>query len=132
MRYLNLILLVALMGWSWSSIHKSPSTPEWIHWNLQREIKRIITHQIATKSPYTQKIEFKKLWTESLKANKVKVFFHYSYGEAPTDSSQTQIQGYAILYRNPKESSPFWTLTEVQILNNHIVFQDGITLSPSQ
>ena len=126
MRYLNLILLVILMLWSWSAIHKPSATSERDHWELQEELKQIITEQVAARTPYPQNIQFKNLWTENLKADKVKAFFHYSY----ESSSTAQIQGYAILQRKPGEPSP-WAVIKIHIFNESIIFKDGTHLSPS-
>ena len=129
MRYLSLILLVILLLWSWTAVHQPSPISEWVHWGLQKELKKIIVNQIAIRFPHAKNIKFEKFWTENLKTNQVKASFRYSYEYDSMDASH--IQGYAILQRELRESDLSWAVIKVHIFNDHIIFKDGITLGPS-
>ncbi len=126
MRYLSLILLLALMGLSWATIHKPTFTAEWVHWSLQKELKDIIARQIKIKYPRVTNIKFDKIWTENIQTNKVKALFKYSYEES--SQSRVQIQGHAMLERqrpngNSEKKTLPWTITEIHISNEHILYR---------
>ena len=126
MRYLSLVFLLILMGWSWGAVHRPSVISEWIHWSLQEEVKKIIANKVNLSS---NKIEFKKIWTENVTDNQVKTHFHYTYKNKALES--LDIQGYMILQAQDRRENLFWKATDFHILKESIFFQEAVTVRPS-
>jgi len=122
-----------MMWWSWS-ISKTPNLiPEDTHMGIQEDLKRVITDYIKENLPDVTEITFHKFWTETLRENKVKATFSYTFEEAGQDkpAASIGIAGYAILNRSREQNSAYdiWSLDELNVENNHIVFKDGSSIS---
>ena len=135
MKYLSLLSLVAFLMFTWMTFHKPKDIPEEVHIDLQENLIQLISDYIETRLPTTKNIEFQRIWTERIKATKVKASFVYSFEEEnpSADSSKTHIDGYAILNKNENStSSETWTFDELYILNSQIRFGDSIVIRPNQ
>jgi hypothetical protein len=132
MKYLSLILIVATLGWSWSIIHESNDITEVVHQGIQDDLKRIISEYIQENLPSSDNLRFERMWTEKVKDTQVKASFMYSFDDSSEDSGNARviIEGYAVLNRDPKpnEELDVWSFDELYILNNHVVFEEGITI----
>ena len=130
MRYLSLILLLVLMAWSWAAVHRPPSVSEWVHWNLQEELRQIIIERINLSSEnQVRGIRFKKLWTENLEDNQVKAHFQYMYENE--DSVSSGIQGYMVLRVQENGGDSSWEITKFHIFKESLVFEEGLKVHSS-
>lgn len=136
MRYLSLIVVVILMAWSWSLVHRPSDLPESAHIEIQQDLKRLITDYIEKNLPTSKNLKFERMWTESQKENQVRASFIYSFDEEDGEvgSTRVQIEGYAVLNRQlrPKDGLEVWSFDELHVLNNHIEFEEGIHIEPGK
>lgn len=137
MKYLSLFVLLLMMSTSWSFVNHRPEISEDVHVGIQDDLKRIITEYIQNNLPSAQNIRFEKMWTEKLKSSQVKASFIYSFEDASEDVGEARvlIDGYAIINREPAQQQDeieYWSFDELYILNNHVQFKDGITITPEK
>lgn len=136
MKYLSLIILIFAMKISWSYIHNPATVSEYTHIGIQEDLKSFITDYIKEQIPNSREIVFQKFWTKSLKKDRVKVTFLYSFVEdfEQETSTTTSIEGHAILKHQESENQEYdlWSLEQLNILNNKVEFQDGITIRANE
>lgn len=137
MKFLNLILLVLLLSWSWAVIQKRPLMHQEIHYSIQTELKTLIETSIKSQLPSAQNVQFTRFWTESLGNKKMKASFLYSFEDSAaeaTEQAQLSFEGYAILNRSTESSGDenveLWNLDELKIENNTIEYNNGVVITP--
>ncbi|MCH2533997.1 MAG: hypothetical protein MK008_06115 [Bdellovibrionales bacterium] len=137
MKFLNLILLVLLLSWSWAVIQKKPLMHQEIHYSIQTELKTLIETSIKSQLPSAQNVQFTRFWTESLGNKKMKASFLYSFEDSAaevTEQAQLSFEGYAILNRSTESSGDenveLWNLDELKIENNTIEYNNGVVITP--
>ena len=135
MKYIHLIILTVFLVFTWSLVQSDQKVPEIINAEIQDYLKVIITEYIQKKVPNISNINFNNIWSETIDSSKLKVHFKYSFDEDNSEigKSENLIDGFAILNKsqlNQGEATE-WTLDEIQILNNHVTFEEGITLGPN-
>lgn len=126
-----LVFGLALVG-SWKMIHAKRPVAESVHIGIQNDLKRIISEYIQAKLPNSQNLQFQKFWTETVKKNRIKAYFVYSFDDVTEDGepATTEIEGAAWL--NKLEETPeviTWSFEELEILNNRIQFNEPIQIS---
>lgn len=135
MKYLSLGLIVLAMWWTWDLSSHRDEVSEAVHVEIQDDLKQLITDYIQKNLPQSKNLRFEKMWSEKVKENQVKASFVYSFEDENEEvgAARVEIEGYAILNRDlkPNEKEDIWTFDELNILNNHIVFKDGITVKPA-
>ncbi|MCB0415331.1 MAG: hypothetical protein KDD50_13430 [Bdellovibrionales bacterium] len=136
MKFLNILLLLIVLTFTWKSFTGGMIVPEDVHVDLQDGIKKIITNYISEELPSADNIVFHKFWSESLGENKVKASFVYSFEDMDQDGkSRTMIEGYAILNKdlrvneNNDEEIEYWTFDELYILDQYIEYKEGLAVS---
>lgn len=137
MKFLNLVLLVFILSWSWAVMQKQPMVHQEIHYSIQTELKTLIENSIKTQLPTAQNVRFARFWTESMGASKIKASFLYSFEDAATQASEQadlSFEGYAILNKSSENSGDkdieFWNLDELKIENNTIEYNNGVVITP--
>lgn len=143
MRYLSLIAIVFLMWWSWTATKTPNLIPEDTHVGIQEDLKRVITDYVKDNLPNVKEVKFNKFWTQTLQENRVKAVFSYTFeddGTGPAVENQegntaqekkpaatVGVAGYAILNHSKQDNTEYdvWSLDELNVENNHIVFKDG-------
>lgn len=137
MKFLNLILLVLLLSWSWAVIQKQPLMHQEIHYSIQTELKTLIETSIKSQLPSAQNVQFTRFWTESLGNKKMKASFLYSFEDSaaePNEQAELSFEGYAILNRSTESSGDenveLWNLDELKIENNTIEYNNGVVITP--
>ena len=135
MKYLSLIALLAALVSSWSLVHKKSDLSEGIHVGIQDDLKGIITDYIQKNLPQSKNVEFERMWTERIGQDKVKASFIYSFEEENEEvgPARVNIEGYAILNKQAAEPNRanVWSFDELYILNNNLVFQRELSITPS-
>ncbi len=134
MKYVSLVFIVGLMWWSWSAAIAPSRVTEATHMGIQADLRRVITEYIEQNVPNVQNIRFEKFWTQTLKKDKVKAFFSYSFEEAQSaegKSARIGIDGHAILNQMKDDTGQFdlWSLDELYVFNNRIDFKEGISIN---
>lgn len=125
------VLMVALIG-SWRVAYSMRPVSESVHLGIQQDLKVIITEYIQKRLPSAKNIKFDKFWTETVRKNKVKAFFVYSFEDNNTESGgsvRTQIEGFATLNKAQEtEEEITWNFDELQIKDNQVEFIDPIQI----
>ena len=115
-------------------VQSDQKVPEIIHAEIQDDLKQTIADYVYQKLPNVKNIKFSNIWSESLGENKIKAHFKYSFDEDSSEvgKSENLIDGFAILNKSDQtdEGATVWSLDEIQILNNHVTFEEGLTFSP--
>ena len=136
MKYISLLVLFLVVYWSWGFQNMTLAVSEETHIDLQEDIRNIITEYIQENLPASQDLKFERLWTENITDNQVKASFSYSFNDPGEDigPARVLIDGYAILNKKITDDEEFevWNFDELYILNNHIQFEEGesITVQP--
>lgn len=127
MKYLSLIFLVLFMSLSWQFTYNKKPLGDYIHIQLQDDLKKYFSSYIKKRVPAAKSIKVKKIWTQNTKDNKIKAYFEYSFEEP--QNANTTLQGSALLKRTePKGGKDLWKMEEVMFSKNNIVFEDGIEI----
>ena len=130
------LILIGLLTASWTWVHQERQVPEFVHAEIQNNIKQLITDYIQDNLPTAQDLEFHKVWTQPIGNKKLKAFFKYSFNNPSSEQGDTGvlIDGYALLEKSSTNQKPgynVWTLQDIHILNNHLTFNEGIEISPN-
>lgn len=130
MKILGLIVLLALMIWSWLAFYGgdtgrvSEQTMVRIQNDLQEQIYQILKKQM----PDINNVKFEKFWTEQIAPNKVKANFLISYDESmASDTSRVTREGSILLNKldeTPQEQ--VWVADKVDVAGEQIVFEKGL------
>ena len=135
MKYASLILIYFTMLGTWKVINQANPVSEVVHVGIQEDLKRVIENYIKENLPESKDLNFHRLWTELKAPNQVKATFMYSFADDGEESGKTrvEIEGYAILNRDKtkNDTTDVWSFDELYILNNHVIFDEGITITPS-
>ncbi len=126
-----LVFGLALVG-SWSLIHARRPIAESVHIGIQNDLKRVISEYIQNQLPNSQNLQFTRFWTETIKKDRVKAYFVYSFDDL-TESGEpatTEIEGTALLNKVSESAEIVtWSFDELTILNNRIEFSEPIQIS---
>jgi hypothetical protein len=131
MKFISLFVFVGALWWTWHLTYSEPAVRFDTHASLQTEVQSIIMDYVNKHRPQATEIQFRKVWTETLNPNKVKVTFEYAFNDVVEESETTEqvFQGFAILNRVPAEGSTSeeetWSLDEVSADNTSIIFKKG-------
>ncbi len=129
MRYISLIIILALVTLTWRLSKLEAKVPVGIHHDIQMDIAKIITAAIQSQLPTAQNISFKSLYSKTISAEEVLVSFEYSYGDGKsTESVDTGISGEAIVKRNVDQPNT-WVLEKVRLSESTLEFKDGIVVT---
>lgn len=126
-----MVFLVALIG-SWMLVHAKRPVAESVHIGIQNDLRNIITEYVQKNLPESKNLRFEKLWTETVKKDKVRAHFVYSF-EDKTESGEpavVEITGSAML--NKIEETPemaTWSFDQLQILDNHVNFTEPVKIT---
>lgn len=135
MKFISLIILFALLNWTWGLTTSTRTLDQNVHVNIQEDVKNLITDYIRENLPNSQNLRFERLWTEKMKDSQIKASFIYSFEDenATIGAARVSIEGYALLNRKADEAdqTQVWSLDDLYIMNNHVEFKDGIRVSPS-
>jgi hypothetical protein len=127
----SLVFAAALIGsWCLSRAHGPMSQS--VHIGVQNDLKNIIAEYVQKQLPESKNLRFDKFWTETVKKDRIKASFVYSFEDATQASgpARTQISGSALLNKvdeNPETVT--YSLDELQILDNRIEFAEPIQIT---
>ncbi len=126
-----LIFLGALVG-SWIAVHAKKPVSESVHIGIQNDLRNIITEYVQKNLPESRNLRFEKMWTETIKKDRVKAHFVYSFEDASQtgEPALVEIQGSALL--NKIEETPemaTWSFDQLQILDNKVQFSEPIQIT---
>jgi hypothetical protein len=136
LRYLNLLILVMILGVSWGLVHRTPTISQSVHVAIQKDLKRVIQEHLNKKLPTAKNINFERMWTETLGEGQVKAHFVYAFDDQneKVGSTRMQIEGFAVLKHDNSDKHPdqdVWNFAQFTILNNSIEFKEPIVIKPA-
>ncbi len=126
-----LIFAAALIG-SWVAVHAKKPVSESVHIGIQNDLRNIITEYVQKNLPESKNLRFEKMWTETIKKDRVKANFVYTFEDNRQGSEPAivEIHGSALL--NKIEETPemaTWSFDQLQILDNKVQFSEPIQIT---
>lgn len=126
-----LVFAVALVG-SWVMVHAKRPVAESVHIGIQNDLRNIITEYVQKNLPNSKNLRFERLWTETVKKDRVKANFVYSFEDIRegTEPALVEIQGWAVLNKvgeTPEMTT--WSLDQLQILDSMVEFSEPIQIT---
>ncbi len=125
MKFLSIVILLALMAWTWTGYKSTADVSVITHVELQNELKNFISGYIEQNVKGYSNIQFVRFWTEPTHTKEIRAVFEYSFDvtDANNESTTTLLKGYA--YLTPQEGTGEWSLDKVEINDQVIEFKDG-------
>ena len=133
-KIISFLVFTAALIWTWNLIHSTAAIGFETHSGIQKEMAKLIAGTLAKYKPEAKDFNIKRLWTEPLGDNKVRVVFAYSYTEQNSEqgASEQTVEGEAILHRGLSDSQDIdkWDLQSVKTTNDAVVFSEGSLVTP--
>lgn len=126
-----LVFAVALIG-TWSLAHSKKMVAESVHVGIQNDLRNIITEYVQKNLPESKNLRFEKMWTETVKKDKVAAHFVYSFEDNSQggEPATVQVNGRAILNKiNETPQMATWSFDELKILDNEVNFSEPIQIT---
>lgn len=132
MKIVSVVFFALALTGTWFLANVRKSVTESVHVGIQNDLKRIIVEYVQKNLPESKNLRFQKFWTETLRKDKVKAYFVYSFEDttAEGDPAEVEIDGSAVLNKvdENKESST-WSFDELQILDSRVTFNEPIQIT---
>ena len=126
-----LVFAVALVG-SWALVHSKKMVAESVHIGIQNDLRNIITDFVQKNLPQSKNLRFEKMWTETVKKDKVMAHFVYSFEDNSqgTEPATVQVNGTAVLNKvNETPQMATWSFDELKILDNEVNFTEPVQIT---
>lgn len=126
-----LVFAVALVG-SWALVHSKKMVAESVHIGIQNDLRNIITEYVQKNLPQSKNLRFEKMWTETLKKDKVAAYFVYSFEDNSqgNEAATVQVNGRAILNKvNETPQMATWSFDELKIMDNEVNFTEPLQIT---
>jgi hypothetical protein len=132
MKFLSLIILIVLLGWTWAGYKHTGDVPVAVHYNLQNELRNFIADYIGKNVKGASNLQFYKFWTEPTQTKEVRAVFEYSFDTKNDNNEETttRLKGYAFL--TPEGGLDQWSLDKVEVNNQIIDFKSGSVITPQK
>lgn len=132
MKIISVLVFAAALIGSWFAVYAKKPVAESVHAGIQNDLRNIITEYVQKNLPEAKNLRFEKLWTETVKASKVRAYFVYSFEEANENGepAKIEINGSAVL--NKVDETPdiaTWSLDELRILDNKVNFTEPVQIT---
>lgn len=129
MKTAGLVVIFALMVWSWIAFYGSnPGVSEQTMIEIQNGLQDQILKVMSESSKDFNNIVFKKFWTKELSDEKVQAFFLIAFDEA-TESSNHKVErrGHVILVKaDETNNEQVWIVDSIKIEGETIEFEKGL------
>lgn len=137
MAFVNTLILLVLLAWSWVFTTTPLKIGEDVHLTIQSDIQKIIVDYLKEKNPNLKTINFDRLWTEAVDENQVKAHFIYSYTDENqnNETAKVTLEGFAVLNKDVDISNKEmeqWNFEELHLLNNVIEFTSPIQITSDE
>ena len=120
MKYMGLAAMLIVLIWSWEVSFFSDPGQFFLHSSIQTRLTEIIQQAIVTKQPQAREIHFKRLWTESVSAQKIRAVFDYTVILDDADTRQS-VSGSVDLFQQEDAS---WLVDQVEINKEALKFTE--------
>jgi len=139
MKFLSVLVITALMIWTWSMINSEPAVSLETHAGIQSRLAGLIAETIKGKKPASSEVLIDNMWTETLDSTpgktQVKAHFVYHYSESIDNAPVTsQISGEALLDLQPADSSGLehWSMSGLKTTNDQVVFGQPMIITTGE
>lgn len=132
MKIISVVVFTAALIGSWYMARAQGPMSQSVHVGVQNDLKNIIAEYVQKNLPESKNLRFDKFWTETVKKDRIKAYFLYSFEDASQTSGPTRVEisGSAIL--NKVDESPetvTYSLDQLQILDNKVEFEEPIQIT---
>jgi hypothetical protein len=130
MKYISLVIVLALMIWSWSLATAEPSFTADQTRRVEEGVENDIHEFIKRKYPQTTDIYCQQLYTETVKANEqMNVRFRCSTEGGASNGEKVQQSFEGVLRLSSKDGFETWDEVGGEIRVPDIVFENGSKIS---
>lgn len=129
MKSLGLVVIFALMVWSWSAFYvNKPNVSEQTMIEIQNGLQDQILKVMQESSNNLNNIVFQKFWTKELSKDKVQAQFVISFDEIGEDSTNKVERSGTVLLVKADEvnNDEVWIVDSIKIQGESIVFEEGL------
>lgn len=129
MKSLGLVVIFALMVWSWSAFYvNKPGVSEQTMIEIQNGLQDQILKVMQESSNNLNNIVFQKFWTKELNKDKVQAQFVISFDETSEDSiNKVERSGTVLLVKADEvDNDEVWIVDSIKIQGESIVFEEGL------
>lgn len=130
MRYLRLLVIFALILWSYFLVKNDPPISINTHSFIQEDLRNIIKIAIQDALPDAKEISFKRMNTENISENVVRANFIYGFTSlSELGNHRIEIEGQATLNRyQTTDFGDNWSLDKIQLGDETLEFQEPIII----
>lgn len=133
MKYLSLVLILLLVGFTWHVSHRERLIEYSIHSDIQNDVAAIIEAAVMQQLSSVKKVNFDRLYSETIDPSTVRVHFQYRFSniEQTNEEVESQIRGSAMVQRDPNNFMQ-WVLSKIDLEGSSVEFKEGtvITVDP--
>lgn len=133
MKYISILLFVALMAWTWSLATSNRGLSLEAHKDTEALVEETIRSYIQQKSPGVTDIVFRQLYTEVVRENQeMNVKFRYELKE-PLKSGDVTSQTYqGVIRLVSNDGGHTWAWTDQDVSSPAIRFEKGSQISTKE
>jgi hypothetical protein len=131
MKYISLVLILFCLGFTWHLAHIEDPISVKVHRDLQQAVTQVIEAAVIQQLPSATDFKFSRLFTQTIDADTVKTYFAYGFKEAGDEVTQREIEGQAVLVRDPSEKTK-WILNEIKVDQAAIEFEEGTVIKAGE
>lgn len=132
MKIVSVIFFAVALTGTWMMAHATKAVPESVHIGIQNDLKRVISEYIQKNLPQSKNLRFDKFWTETVKKDRVKAYFTYSFDDTTDEGepAEVEIEGSATLNKVEETAdTSTWSFDELQISDNKVNFTEPIKIT---
>ena len=134
MKIVSVLFFALTLTGTWYMAHAKRPISEAVHVGIQNDLKRVISEYVQKNLPESKNLRFEKFWTETVKKNRVKAYFVYTFEDSTQEgeAAEVEIEGSAILNKTEETAeSSTWSFDELKILDNKVTFSEPIQITAS-
>ncbi len=115
MRYLKLLVILALLAWTKMAFNCELGITSKSHSKIQSEIVQIMNDAIIQAVPNAQEISCDRIWTKEIDANQLEASFDCFFTQPEGQKARLGMSGSAKLSRVPNTETEEWNLDYIDI-----------------
>lgn len=138
MKFINLVLLIVVLGYTWCWFNEDPAVPQSVHMDIQNDVKKYISDYVETHLPLASKVSFKTFYTELIDNQNMKAHFTYSFTESSLENEPTTmtLTGFALLnvervdQMGPNYQEQRWKIHDIFIPTKELEYHEPLKVHP--
>ncbi len=132
MKIISTFVFAATLIATWNMSRGHNPMGQTVQVGIQADLKNVIADYVQKPLSESKNLRFDKFWTESVKKDKIKATFVYSFDDSTQENgtARVEISGSAILNKVDENAETItYSLDELQILDNKIEFAEPIQIT---